>query len=364
MITIENILNKTKYIRADLELKAKELGIKGYHKLSKDALAEAIVKTDGISQPDTPPKINLYSKKTIPKTLKNDVWDEHIGREKGIGECFTCHKEIDSKFFECGHVIAEVDGGDNTISNLRPVCSLCNKSMGKTNMNDFKDKLAQSSKIIILNQFLEKYNFLLEQPNIIQSYKFPNFHNESTEKDLLSKMKYDTLIFNNITKLWCSVNKINEFVSQYSKDNNSLETSINYITINENYCPVSTGDKTYKEICKHKLIRWLADNNMTVIDVTNKKINPKSKETILKENCHCKNTNEQYNNSNNSGFYGDGGHYSSQLYGSLANRSGYTQNLNHTNMYGQHIFNSAPKLCKDCGDEIKYVKFTFDRRLS
>ena len=118
MTTIENILGKQKYIKADLEVKAKELGIKGYSTLSKEKLTEAILNTNGIKLEKTEiVKSKSHVKKTIPKTLRNDVWNTYIGREKGIGECFACHQEIDSKHFECGHVIAEIDGGDITVDN-------------------------------------------------------------------------------------------------------------------------------------------------------------------------------------------------------------------------------------------------------
>ena len=40
--------------------------------------------------------------------------------------------------FHCGHVIAEKYGGELNISNLKPICSKCNTSMGTENMNDFK----------------------------------------------------------------------------------------------------------------------------------------------------------------------------------------------------------------------------------
>lgn len=79
-------------------------------------------------------------RKTIPKALKNQVWDQYIGKDKGIGNCECCKKEIDSKHFECGHIIAVSTGGQDTIDNLRPICSLCNKSMGKMNMTEFCDK--------------------------------------------------------------------------------------------------------------------------------------------------------------------------------------------------------------------------------
>jgi hypothetical protein len=74
----------------------------------------------------------------IPKTIRAMVWNTYIGEEKGTGNCFICGSKIDSKHFECGHVIAKSKGGENSIDNLRCICSLCNKSVGSINMNDFK----------------------------------------------------------------------------------------------------------------------------------------------------------------------------------------------------------------------------------
>jgi hypothetical protein len=81
-----------------------------------------------------------YKKKSIPKILRNQSWDVYIGKEKGIGNCFCCNAEIDSKHFECGHIIPACKGGPNTLENLRPICSLCNRSIGSKNMNDFIKK--------------------------------------------------------------------------------------------------------------------------------------------------------------------------------------------------------------------------------
>jgi hypothetical protein len=278
MTTIENILGKQKYIKADLEIKAKEFGIKGYSKMTKDKLIETI-----LYEHNKPPPEKLETqvkkiplKKTIPKTLKNNVWDVYIGKEKGIGGCFACHQEIDSKHFECGHVIAESDGGDITTENLRPICSLCNKSMGTTNMNIFKDKLAKSSKIVILSQFLNEYMFVSKQPNI--------YHSTPANRNYEN---YDDVLFAKIEKLWCNIDKINEFVIRYQKDKNrvSIIESIKYIT---EYAPPASDvyigryfpDTSYKEINKDKLIRWLCDNNLNVIDITQKKIEAKNKDNI------------------------------------------------------------------------------------
>jgi hypothetical protein len=84
--------------------------------------------------------VSKYKKTQIPKTVKCKVWDIYIGKEQGVGKCYVCEDQIDSKHFECGHIIAERMGGETTIENLRPVCSLCNKSVNTKNMKDFKCK--------------------------------------------------------------------------------------------------------------------------------------------------------------------------------------------------------------------------------
>lgn len=79
-------------------------------------------------------------RKSIPKTLRIKVWDTTIGKEKGVGDCFVCNTNIDSKNFECGHIISVKEGGETTLENLKPICGCCNKSMGIQNLIEFKDK--------------------------------------------------------------------------------------------------------------------------------------------------------------------------------------------------------------------------------
>ena len=43
--------------------------------------------------------------------------------------------------FECGHIIPYSQGGPTSLENLRPVCKGCNRSMGTTNMLDYKSHL-------------------------------------------------------------------------------------------------------------------------------------------------------------------------------------------------------------------------------
>lgn len=77
-------------------------------------------------------------KKAIPKAIKQLVWNFYIGEEIGKTECFCCGvTKITQLSFVCGHVEAEANGGQITIDNLRPVCAMCNSSMGTKNMIDF-----------------------------------------------------------------------------------------------------------------------------------------------------------------------------------------------------------------------------------
>lgn len=86
-------------------------------------------------------------KQTIPKKLKELVWDSYIGNDKGKGLCQCCRKEsISQMSFHCGHIISEFNKGECTISNLKPICALCNLSMGKMNMDEYMVKIGVADK--------------------------------------------------------------------------------------------------------------------------------------------------------------------------------------------------------------------------
>ena len=137
---------------------------------------------------------NKKMRKSIPKSLKILVWDKNIGKEKGIGNCNVCKSEIDSKAFECGHIISVKEGGATNIENLLPICSSCNKSMGTENLLVFKEKYfsrmnnATKKETVKkevykpkspIEEFIEnklKYNETLVEEEIInQNNNFSNF---------------------------------------------------------------------------------------------------------------------------------------------------------------------------------------------
>jgi hypothetical protein len=116
----------------DLELKYKEefASLKEKYKSLKKE-----VRTKYKKEKPKKPK-----RKAIPKKLKNMIWDKFIGKEKGVGNCYCCNENIDSKNFEAGHIVSVHNGGKTHIDNLKPVCGCCNKSMGTKNMEEFKKK--------------------------------------------------------------------------------------------------------------------------------------------------------------------------------------------------------------------------------
>ena len=92
-------------------------------------------------------------KQKISAAVRNGVWEEYIGKSTEA-LCFCCgYENISRGNFECGHIVSEKEGGKATIQNLRPICSLCNKSMGKHNMMEF----------IKESGFTKKYNLALYQ---------------------------------------------------------------------------------------------------------------------------------------------------------------------------------------------------------
>lgn len=68
----------------------------------------------------------------IPAALRERVWLTWCGDRLFKHKCLVswCENVITPFQFEVGHNIPESKGGATDISNLRPICSKCNKSMG------------------------------------------------------------------------------------------------------------------------------------------------------------------------------------------------------------------------------------------
>jgi hypothetical protein len=85
----------------------------------------------------TKPKVKAVKEK-IPKKVKDDVWNTYIGEGIAKHKCLCCKlTTIDKAKFDCGHVVSEKNGGNQSIRNLRPICNGCNLSMAAENMIEY-----------------------------------------------------------------------------------------------------------------------------------------------------------------------------------------------------------------------------------
>ena len=74
--------------------------------------------------------------------MRRKVWNDTFGKEVGSAMCYCCKEnEITQLAFVCGHVLAEVNGGETKPSNLKPICGSCNSNMGIRHMDEYMDAL-------------------------------------------------------------------------------------------------------------------------------------------------------------------------------------------------------------------------------
>ena len=104
-----------------------------YNKMFNDCLAElnAISVLFVEDDPRNP-------RKSIPKSVREGCFRNAFG-DAFEGTCFCCQDRFarDGEW-EAGHITSWASGGTDDISNLRPICRACNRSMGIRHMDEFK----------------------------------------------------------------------------------------------------------------------------------------------------------------------------------------------------------------------------------
>lgn len=107
-------------------------------------------------------KKTTKTKKSIPKKIKEDVWDKWVGENEGISLCYCCRKtKLSKSNFVCGHVLSENNGGTISIDNMRPICNSCNLSMKTKHMFEYIKEYYPNNAIAFKNN----------KPPIIKSKK-------------------------------------------------------------------------------------------------------------------------------------------------------------------------------------------------
>jgi len=78
-------------------------------------------------------------RKSCPKAVKEAVWRKYNGNRM-TGKCYVCKAPIKFTNFEVGHNRARSKGGKWSVTNCRPICRTCNRSMGAMTIEAFKNK--------------------------------------------------------------------------------------------------------------------------------------------------------------------------------------------------------------------------------
>lgn len=97
----------------------------------------------------------LHPRKTIPQRLRKEVWNTFIGEEIGRAKCLCCRSTDITPFeFECGHKKSVARGGSDDLSNLRPICRSCNRSMGTDDFDAFSEMIQKKNSWTVLETSL------------------------------------------------------------------------------------------------------------------------------------------------------------------------------------------------------------------
>ena len=84
----------------------------------------------------------------ISKKLRKEVWEHKIGK-KYESKCMIpwCTNKICAlNAWHVGHDIAVAKGGTNEITNLYPICSECNLSMGTMTIKEFSNTVSKKKR--------------------------------------------------------------------------------------------------------------------------------------------------------------------------------------------------------------------------
>lgn len=213
------------------------------------------------------------SKDKIPKTIKDAVWNEYNGREATEKLCYAgCGRFVHIQDYVCGHVNSEYHGGKVEVSNLRPICSKCNSSMGTQNMLEFAKKYGN-----------EKAPIICEENGKIKQKEYDGEIKQQLEiiKKDDSLIKFiNEIIDDKMQNVELSPHKYNDDYDSEeteemleSDDENTIINNINVSDGNKYVCKISDKELVvfmpFDELCEEYSIRpWMHNR-----DLKNKKVN-------------------------------------------------------------------------------------------
>ena len=192
-------------------------------------------------------------RKKVPKAVKESIWKKYISEIELKGKCFVgCGTDIQINNFEAGHVIPVCEGGENTIENLRPICSLCNKSMGTQNLNDFIKSFGFEREEIIEKEDITKFDseIKMNEKQIIE-----------IEKEIKKTKKSSKMLLDKQDDISKKIEELNELIN-----NTIIELEVAKKTFTSNELKI----QELEEIAKQKKKEKEKIKNDTSILVTKK----------------------------------------------------------------------------------------------
>lgn len=98
---------------------------------------------------DESPTPVIKKRKTLPKSIRTQLWDKYF--QQTVGNCPLCTADMNVNSFQSSHIVSAANGGTDAITNLFPICVGCNLSMGSENMTSFVKRYYQKEMVRDLN---------------------------------------------------------------------------------------------------------------------------------------------------------------------------------------------------------------------
>lgn len=151
-------------------------------------------------QPSNTHSLTQSTRPRISKTLRSLVWDKYVGLNKGSSKCI-CGIRIYQLNFECGHIVPYSKGGPTTLDNLRPICSMCNKSMGNMHFDIYVDKLSgvlqgmvKIKGVVPVDSTTKKKNNIITTLSVISSKELSDTLSLKPKDSAIKSASYKTAV--------------------------------------------------------------------------------------------------------------------------------------------------------------------------
>lgn len=155
------------------------------------------------------------TRKTLPMGIKLEVWEKYFPNMIR-GKCVLCQNAIMivNAGWEAGHIISVANDGKDCVSNLIPLCIGCNRSMNKTNADEFaltyypNSVFARSleNNVDVTNKFvqlctLEDDDLSFTEEVIIQYETYPVLIRNEREVSMLLRNIENNIIYKSLSQV-------------------------------------------------------------------------------------------------------------------------------------------------------------------